>query len=94
MEYKVGDIRIEDEKVGIILRAEDDGFAIWITESEFTTMSDEEIGALIKQKIKERITFLNELKQKEEENKMKLDKYKDRINKLKTKKYKLSDVIE
>jgi len=90
--YKVTEVRLEGDQVGIILSGKvkldddtevDNGFAVWLPAGEFNSMSKKELKKLLKQHVKERVRFLkqihNEKAEKERKHKDKVDKIRKQI---------------
>jgi len=74
--YKISDIRLEGDQVGIVLEGkvkfddgteQDDGFAVWIPADEYKNMTIKQIKQRLKQEVKERKKFLANLKKEKEE---------------------------
>jgi len=74
--YKIVDIRLDGDQVGIVLEGKwkwkdkeiDDGFAIWVPVSEFKKLLDEEgnidrdaLKQILAGKVKERLQFLKQI---------------------------------
>ena len=69
MFYKVSEIRMEDDQVGVVLMGKvknddnvevDDGFTIWFSLEEFNNLDEKELRKIIKRKIRERIKLVKE----------------------------------
>lgn len=69
MFYKVNEIRMEDDQVGVVLMGKvkvddnvevDDGFTIWFSLEEFNNLDEKELRKIIERKIRERIELLKE----------------------------------
>ena len=62
--YRITELKTEEDKIGIIITSDDDGFAVWVPLDEFKKMSEEDIKKLVHNKVKERIKFLKNLERK------------------------------
>jgi len=74
--YKVTDVRLEGDQVGIILEGKvkfddetehNDGFAVWIPADEYKNMTIDQIKERLKQEVMKRKKFLANLKKEKEE---------------------------
>lgn len=69
MTYRVTDIRLDGDMVGIILEdrngENDDGFAVWLTAAEFEAMDEEALKTFLAKKIEERKKLLASIAKQE-----------------------------
>lgn len=67
MRYKVSkiDYRENSDEVAIILKSEEDSFAVWLPREEFEKLDTNELHQLLHECIRERIKLLKKKKKKE-----------------------------
>lgn len=64
MEYEIAEVRVEGDRVLLVLNSEQDSFAIDVPFQEIQSMSEDELELLLKGKIKERLQLLAAIKKK------------------------------
>jgi len=80
-DYEINEVRVEGDTAWIILRCENDGFAVSIPYSQLQEMTDKELEAFLQLKVQERLQLLSEIEKKKQEDKTKRDSVKHLIGK-------------
>ena len=86
VEYEITDIRVSGSVVLLVLEGKDDAFGVSVPFEQLKNMTEGELEALLKAKIRQRLEWLEEMEKQRKANESKLkelEKFKGRRIKLK-----------
>jgi len=72
LEYEIAEVRVEGDRALLVLRSDHDSFGIDISFQKLQSLSESKLEALIKEKIRERLQLLADIRREEEESQKKL----------------------